>query len=103
MPSFLATVAGFMDWEFAEVMVQGYPARAPRGTTPASGDGPPATAGHRQRWRYCERPSSAEETPHNAPAEPGTRELRFAYVAGVTPGKWIRRWEERMPDVPLHS
>ena len=31
------------------------------------------------------------------------RELRFAYVAGVTPGKWIRRWEERMPDVPLHS
>jgi hypothetical protein len=26
MPSFLATVAGFMDWEFAEVMVQGYPA-----------------------------------------------------------------------------
>ena len=31
------------------------------------------------------------------------RGLRFAYVAGVTPGKWIRRWEERMPDVPLHS
>ncbi|MFJ5957447.1 LysR family transcriptional regulator substrate-binding protein [Paenarthrobacter sp. NPDC092416] len=30
-------------------------------------------------------------------------ELRFAYVAGVTPGKWIRRWEERMPDVPLHA
>lgn len=29
--------------------------------------------------------------------------LTFAYVAGVTPGKWIRRWEERMPDVPLHS
>jgi DNA-binding transcriptional LysR family regulator len=21
----------------------------------------------------------------------------------VTPGKWIRRWEERMPQVPLHS
>jgi len=34
--------------------------------------------------------------------EPPT-ELRFAYVAGVTPGKWIRRWEERMPDVPLHA
>lgn len=31
------------------------------------------------------------------------RELRFAYVAGVTPGKWIRRWEERMPDVALRS
>ncbi|WP_442863484.1 LysR substrate-binding domain-containing protein [Arthrobacter sp. FW306-2-2C-D06B] len=29
--------------------------------------------------------------------------LTFAYVAGVTPGKWIRRWEERMPDVPLHA
>jgi len=37
------------------------------------------------------------ETPESQPA------LRFAYVAGVTPGKWIRRWEERMPDVPLHS
>ncbi|MGW9415294.1 LysR family transcriptional regulator substrate-binding protein [Arthrobacter cupressi] len=29
--------------------------------------------------------------------------MRFAYVPGVMPGKWIRRWEERMPDVPLHS
>jgi DNA-binding transcriptional LysR family regulator len=47
--------------------------------------------------------SAAEETPSTpAPSEPA-RELRFAYVAGVTPGKWIRRWEERMPDVPLHS
>lgn len=33
----------------------------------------------------------------------GSEGLTFAYVAGVTPGKWIRRWEERMPDVPLHS
>lgn len=33
----------------------------------------------------------------------GPQGLTFAYVAGVTPGKWIRRWEERMPDVPLHS
>jgi DNA-binding transcriptional LysR family regulator len=39
----------------------------------------------------------------SAPAEATARELRFAFVAGVTPGKWIRRWEERMPDVPLHS
>lgn len=47
----------------------------------------------------------AEEDPTLAPAppEPEQRELRFAYVAGVTPGKWIRRWEERMPDVPLRS
>lgn len=33
----------------------------------------------------------------------GPQGLTFAYVAGVTPGKWIRRWEERMPDLPLHS
>ncbi|MET1087338.1 MAG: LysR substrate-binding domain-containing protein [Arthrobacter sp.] len=52
---------------------------------------------------------SAAEEPLQAPdqtavpAEAPARELRFAYVAGVTPGKWIRRWEERMPDVPLHS
>jgi DNA-binding transcriptional LysR family regulator len=48
---------------------------------------------------------SAEEDPTLAPAppEPEQRVLRFAYVAGVTPGKWIRRWEERMPDVPLRS
>jgi DNA-binding transcriptional LysR family regulator len=31
------------------------------------------------------------------------RVLRIAYVAGVTPGKWIRRWEERVPDVPLQA
>ncbi|MBT2514913.1 LysR family transcriptional regulator substrate-binding protein [Arthrobacter sp. ISL-30] len=37
------------------------------------------------------------------PSRPERRELRFAYVSGVTPGKWIRRWEERMPEVPLHS
>jgi DNA-binding transcriptional LysR family regulator len=48
--------------------------------------------------------SAEEEFPQaSAPSEPEGRELRFAYVAGVTPGKWIRRWEERMPDVPLHS
>ncbi|MGP0225009.1 MULTISPECIES: LysR family transcriptional regulator substrate-binding protein [unclassified Paenarthrobacter] len=46
--------------------------------------------------RYCECVPAPEETPE-------TPELRFAYVAGVTPGKWIRRWEERMPDVPLHA
>ncbi|MDP5226944.1 MULTISPECIES: LysR family transcriptional regulator substrate-binding protein [Arthrobacter] len=27
--------------------------------------------------------------------------LTFLYVPGVTPGKWIRRWEERLPDVAL--
>ncbi|MGP4030682.1 LysR family substrate-binding domain-containing protein [Pseudarthrobacter sp. 1C304] len=52
--------------------------------------------------------AAAEEAPQTpdesaVPAEAAERELRFAYVAGVTPGKWIRRWEERMPDVPLRS
>jgi hypothetical protein len=90
MPSFLATVAGFMDWEFAEVMLQGYPG-----------------------GRYCEDVPADNESPQNAepshnspaesPAQEAPRVLRFAYVAGVTPGKWIRRWEERVLDIPLQS
>ncbi len=48
-------------------------------------------------------PSPATDAaPVVEPEEP-RRELRFAYVPGVMPGKWIRRWEERMPDVPLHA
>lgn len=31
------------------------------------------------------------------------RPLTIAYVEGVTPGKWLRRWESRMPSVPLRS
>lgn len=27
--------------------------------------------------------------------------FRLAYVPGVTPGKWVRTWEERVPEVPL--
>jgi hypothetical protein len=85
MPSFLATVAGFMDWEFAEVMLQGYPG-----------------------GRYCEDVPADNESPQNDTASEATeqeapRVLRFAYVAGVTPGKWIRRWEERVLDIPLES
>ncbi|MCT9626445.1 LysR family transcriptional regulator substrate-binding protein [Pseudarthrobacter equi] len=78
-------MAGFMDWEFAEVMLQGYP-----------GGG------------YCEDVPSTTSSPDDAvsagdiPAE-APRELRIAYVPGVTPGKWIRRWEERMPHIPLHA
>jgi DNA-binding transcriptional LysR family regulator len=30
-------------------------------------------------------------------------DLRVAFVAGVSPGKWFHRWEERFPDVPLSS
>lgn len=28
-------------------------------------------------------------------------ELRIAYVPGVTPDKWLDRWRERQPDVPV--
>ncbi|WP_426997629.1 LysR substrate-binding domain-containing protein [Pseudarthrobacter sp. N5] len=49
-------------------------------------------------------PAEEESTQTQTPDAPSpVRELRFAYVAGVTPGKWIRRWEERMLDIPLHS
>ncbi|MDI5966032.1 LysR substrate-binding domain-containing protein [Streptantibioticus silvisoli] len=27
--------------------------------------------------------------------------FRLAYVPGMTPGKWVRVWNERLPDVPL--
>ncbi|WP_287015245.1 LysR family substrate-binding domain-containing protein [Gordonia sp. (in: high G+C Gram-positive bacteria)] len=27
--------------------------------------------------------------------------FRLAFVPGVTPGKWVRTWEQRRPDVPL--
>jgi DNA-binding transcriptional LysR family regulator len=30
-----------------------------------------------------------------------TGSFRLAYVPGVTPGKWVRTWSERVPDVPL--
>jgi hypothetical protein len=77
-----------MDWEFAEVMLQGYPG-----------------------GRYCEDvPTDNTPQPDAAPlgsadpaADDAPRVLRVAYVAGVTPGKWIRRWEERVLDIPLQA
>jgi DNA-binding transcriptional LysR family regulator len=30
-----------------------------------------------------------------------TPSFRLAYVPGVTPAKWVRIWQERLPDVPL--
>lgn len=30
-----------------------------------------------------------------------TPSFRLAYVPGVTPAKWVRIWNERLPDVPL--
>ncbi|MFF2962557.1 LysR family substrate-binding domain-containing protein [Streptomyces sp. NPDC057963] len=35
--------------------------------------------------------TSSEETPS----------FRLAYVPGVTPTKWVRIWNERLPDIPL--
>ncbi|MER6203276.1 LysR family substrate-binding domain-containing protein [Streptomyces sp. NPDC001586] len=35
---------------------------------------------------------TGSEVPHS---------FRLAYVPGVTPGKWVRIWNERLPDVPL--
>lgn len=31
----------------------------------------------------------------------GTFPFRLAYVPGVTPAKWVRIWQERLPGVPL--
>ncbi|MEV7976642.1 LysR family substrate-binding domain-containing protein [Streptomyces sp. NPDC086519] len=30
-----------------------------------------------------------------------TPSFRLAYVPGVTPAKWVRIWDERLPDIPL--
>ncbi|MFE0515269.1 LysR family transcriptional regulator substrate-binding protein [Streptomyces sp. NPDC058964] len=30
-----------------------------------------------------------------------TSSFRLAYVPGVTPAKWVRIWNERLPDIPL--
>ncbi|MEU6132825.1 LysR family transcriptional regulator substrate-binding protein [Saccharopolyspora sp. NPDC047091] len=32
----------------------------------------------------------------------GSSSFTLAYVPGVTPGKWVRIWNERVPSVPLH-
>ncbi|MFF3967433.1 LysR substrate-binding domain-containing protein [Streptomyces griseorubiginosus] len=34
----------------------------------------------------------------DSPASPS---FRLAYVPGVTPAKWVRIWQERLPDIPL--
>lgn len=34
---------------------------------------------------------------------PEPRELTVTFVPGVTPGKWIHRWEDRVRDVVLHA
>jgi len=88
-------------------MLQGYPAVRPKGDIERTNSWAARSDAGDRHWRYCELVPAEDESPEthdvSAPAEATVRELRFAFVAGVTPGKWIRRWEERMPDVPLHS
>jgi hypothetical protein len=67
-----------MDWEFAEVMLQGYPGGRYCEDVPADNESPPNTAPS-----YDTPADSPEE---GAPEEQAPRVLRFAYVAGVTPG-----------------
>ncbi|MFG2294363.1 LysR substrate-binding domain-containing protein [Streptomyces sp. NPDC048603] len=40
-------------------------------------------------------PSAPAAPPAPAPG------FRLAYVPGVTPGKWVRIWNERLPEIPL--
>ncbi|TJZ58749.1 LysR family transcriptional regulator [Streptomyces piniterrae] len=42
--------------------------------------------------------TGSEESP-SFPEESSS--FRLAYVPGVTPSKWVRIWNERLPDVPL--
>ncbi|MET3175432.1 UNVERIFIED_ORG: DNA-binding transcriptional LysR family regulator [Arthrobacter sp. UYCu721] len=91
-------------------MVQGYPAARLKGTSsaPALHQLRTSSGIAGPRGRYCEDVPADNESPQNAsPDESQEQEaprvLRFAYVAGVTPGKWIRRWEERVLDIPLES
>jgi DNA-binding transcriptional LysR family regulator len=84
-----------MDWEFAEVMLQGYPGGGYCEDVPADNTPAPNAQATAEGQTTAQAQSAADA------AEP--RVLRIAYVAGVTPGKWIRRWEERMPNIPLEA
>ncbi|MFE5538907.1 LysR family substrate-binding domain-containing protein [Streptomyces sp. NPDC056519] len=43
--------------------------------------------------------TGSEASPSASPT--AAPSFRLAYVPGVTPGKWVRIWNERLPDVPL--
>ncbi|MFI6144754.1 LysR family transcriptional regulator substrate-binding protein [Streptomyces sp. NPDC051109] len=43
--------------------------------------------------------TGSEASPTASPT--ASPSFRLAYVPGVTPGKWVRIWNERLPDVPL--
>lgn len=71
-------------------MLQGYPGGRYCEDVPADNDSP-------------QSPAPSNSSTDESPEQEAPRVLRFAYVAGVTPGKWIRRWEERVLDIPLES
>ncbi|WP_306324889.1 LysR family transcriptional regulator substrate-binding protein [Streptomyces venezuelae] len=46
--------------------------------------------------------TGSDASPADSPASPApSSAFRLAYVPGVTPSKWVRVWNERLPDVPL--
>lgn len=49
------------------------------------------SVGVSNRARYSGGVASSEASPS----------FRVAYVPGVTPAKWVRIWNERLPDIPL--
>ncbi|MFE4306898.1 LysR family substrate-binding domain-containing protein [Streptomyces sp. NPDC056891] len=47
--------------------------------------------------------TGSDASPADSPSSPSSSpsSFRLAYVPGVTPSKWVRVWNERLPDVPL--
>ncbi|MDX2562022.1 LysR family substrate-binding domain-containing protein [Streptomyces sp. TX20-6-3] len=47
--------------------------------------------------------TGSDASPADSPSFPSSSpsSFRLAYVPGVTPSKWVRVWNERLPDVPL--
>ncbi|MEU8763703.1 LysR family transcriptional regulator substrate-binding protein [Streptomyces sp. NPDC048659] len=45
--------------------------------------------------------ASPTPAPSASAVSPASPAFRLAYVPGVTPSKWVRIWNERLPDVPL--
>ncbi|MEV7566873.1 LysR family substrate-binding domain-containing protein [Streptomyces tanashiensis] len=43
--------------------------------------------------------TGSDASPADTPTSPSS--FRLAYVPGATPAKWVRIWNERLPDVPL--
>ncbi|GAB4097862.1 LysR family substrate-binding domain-containing protein [Sinomonas halotolerans] len=49
-------------------------------------------------------PSPQDRAEPGPASDPGSSPgLHVAFIAGVSPGKWFHRWEERFPEVPLSS